>query len=313
MNDFSQCPTGNGYGPLKFRDVACAVFGADRAQRALITAGEQVGVAVSDVQLVRLGENAVFRIGRDVVVRVARPHADVERLVDVSRWLEREQLQAVRALDVEQPVRADGLAVTFWWSLGNETRYGSARDLGQLLRHLHTLPASADLQLTAVELFDRAELRIRTVPIGNDDRAFMWERLVQLREAYAGLVFVLPAGHVHGDASVGNVLLDQDGTPTLIDLDDFAVGPREWDLVPTAIYYERFGWHTEQEYAAFVDAYGFDVMRWPGYPTLADVYEFQMVTWIAQRADESEQLAAEVARRIDDLRTGASRRGWVPY
>jgi Ser/Thr protein kinase RdoA (MazF antagonist) len=291
-------------------------FGEDIARRALIAAGEQAGVAVDDIELMRLGENAVFRVGRDVVARVARPHtntAELQRLVDVARWLEREQLPAVRALDVEQPVRADGLAVTFWRSLGDETRYGSARDLGRLLRRLHALAAPVDLQLPAMQPFDRAERRIRTVPIGEADRAFMWERLAQLREAYAGLEFGLPAGHVHGDASVGNVLLDQGGTPSLIDLDGFAIGPREWDLVLTAAFYERFGWHTEQEYAAFVDEYGVDVMQWPGYPVLADVREFLMVTWIAQRGDESETLAAEVARRIEALRTGGSRRDWHPY
>ena len=37
----------------------------------------------------------------------------------------------------------------------------------------------------------------------------------------------------------------------MIDLDGFAVGPREWDLALTAIYYDSFGWHTAAEYAAF--------------------------------------------------------------
>ena len=52
----------------------------------------------------------------------------------------------------------------------------------------------------------------------------------------------------------------------LTDLDGFAVGPREWDLVLTALYFERFGWHTAEEYAAFVETYGYDVMAWDGYP-----------------------------------------------
>jgi len=43
---------------------------------------------------------------------------------------------------------------------------------------------------------------------------------------------MLPRGVIHGDASVGNVIRDTTRHAVLIDLDGFAVGPREWDLVP---------------------------------------------------------------------------------
>jgi len=58
-----------------------------------------------------------------------------------------------------------------------------------------------------------------------------------------------------------------DGDPVLIDPDSFAAGPREWDLVQTALFYDRFGWHNAKEYRTFVDVYGFDIMDWSGYPT----------------------------------------------
>jgi aminoglycoside phosphotransferase (APT) family kinase protein len=118
---------------------------------------------------------------------------------------------------------------------------------------------------------------------------------------------------VHGDASIGNIIRRQDGTAVLTDLDGFSVGPREWDLVLTAIYFERFGWHTAAEYAAFTGAYGFDVMTWPGYPVLRDIRETLMVTWLAQNVRESPQIAAEVAKRIADLRSGDGQRDWAPY
>jgi hypothetical protein len=38
-----------------------------------------------------------------------------------------------------------------------------------------------------------------------------------------------------------------------------------------------------------------------------------MVTWIIQKAPESEQAATEAAKRITALRTGASRKDWQPY
>ena len=125
--------------------------------------------------------------------------------------------------------------------------------------------------------------------------------------------FALREGVIHGDASVGNVIHDATGRSVLIDPDGFAIGPRAWDLVQTAIYFDSFGWHTAAEYAAFAEVYGFDVMRWQGYPVLRDVREFLMVTWLSQQADHDEQAAAEVSKRIASLRTGGSNSDWRPY
>ena len=82
------------------------------------------------------------------------------------------------------------------------------------------------------------------------------------------------------------MLRDRHGAPVLIDLDGFAVGPREWDLILTAIYYDSFGWHTRQEYEDFARVYGYDIMQWPGYPVLREIREFLMVTWLIQKAAE---------------------------
>lgn len=43
--------------------------------------------------------------------------------------------------------------------------------------------------------------------------------------------------------------------------------------------------------------YGFDIMRWPGYPVMRSVGESLMVTWVIQKA-ESDQAAAEARKRI---------------
>ena len=85
-----------------------------------------------------------------------------------------------------------------------------------------------------------------------NDRDFLTDQLTLLQEQYAGLEFVLPRGVIHGDANIGNVLRDCHGKPVVIDLDGFAIGPREWDLALTAIYYDSFGWHTREEYETFV-------------------------------------------------------------
>jgi len=223
-------------------------------------------------------------------------------------------MPAIRALGVDEPILAGGRVVTFWDAVSERSEYGTPAELAVLLRRLHALAPPVDLDLAPVEPFRRALPRIDSASrLSKDDREFLRRRCAELIDAYAGVTFELAPGVVHGDASVGNVIRDREGRPLFADLDGFAVGPREWDLVLTALYFERFGWHTAEEYAAFVDAYGYDVTAWDGYPVLADVREFLMVTWLSQNAASDPKVAEELARRIADLRTGASRKGWQPF
>jgi aminoglycoside phosphotransferase len=288
------------------------------ARSALVAASATVRVDPAGAELIRLGDGAVFRLAAaPIVARVARSAdrlASAEREVGVARWLASESVPAVRALDVDQPVVAEGRVVVFWESANDLEAYGTAPEVGGLLRQLHKLTAPDSLRLPPVDPFGRTKQRIdQAGGVSDEDRAFLRQRYGQLVEAFNGLTFVLPPGVVHGDASVGNVIRDRDGQPLFADLDGFAVGPREWDLVLTALYYERMGWHTAEEYAGFVEAYGFDVMTWSGYSVLADVREFLMVTWLSQNAAGDPNVAAELARRIDDLRAGRVRKEWRPF
>ena len=240
---------------------------------------------------------------------------DIETEVAAARWLESVAFPAVRlAGPADQPVVADGRVVTFWELVSERTEYGTVAELAVLLRWLHGLVPPSSLVLPELRPFARVDARISGAELAVEDRAFLRARLAELRESYARLEFVLPAGPVHGDANIGNIIRRQsDGVAILIDLDGFAAGPREWDLVLTAMYFERFGWHTAQEYREFVAGYGFDVMSWPGYPVLRDVRELLMVAWLAQNTRETPEIAAEVARRIEDLRSGDGRRDWAPF
>lgn len=288
-----------------------------RAWQALSPACASVGLDATGARLLRLGEHAVFRLARPVVVRIGRSMAYEEQArteVAVARWLENQHYPAVRALQVPQPQVVQNRVVTFWAALGgNATDYGTVAEVADLLKRLHALPAPPDLGLRQLQPFARAGRRISQATwLGVGDRGFLRQREKQLAEKYQQLSFALPAGVIHGDASVGNVIRDTGGHPVLIDLDGFAVGPREWDLVVTAMYYDSFGWHTGEEYREFADVYGFDVMAWDGYPILRDVREFLMVTWLAQKADD-DQSAVEVRKRIHALRTGGSRKDWQPF
>jgi aminoglycoside phosphotransferase (APT) family kinase protein len=276
------------------------------------------GIDASGARLLRLGSNTVYRLKAPIIARISRPGADpgqVRQTVAVARWLKSVDYPAVRLVDVGQPVMLDRYVVTFWDAVSDDgDQYASVAEVGQVLVKLHQLTAPDDLHLPELAPFANAAKRIETNTwLNPHDRAFLTATLTQMRALYAGLEFTLPPGVIHGDASIGNVLRDNHGHPVVIDLDGFAIGPREWDLAMTAIYYDSFGWHTRQEYQDFVRVYGYDIMTWPGYPAMRAVREFLMVTWVIQKAPESEQAAAEATKRIAALRTGASRKDWKPY
>lgn len=301
-------------GDQEGRGALSATTTAETLARACAAAG----LDPEGAELLRLGENAIYRLGAvPVVARIARTVdylPDVRTEVAVARWLESAAFPAVRlAGPADQPLVVDGRVVTFWELVAERTEYGTVAELAELLRRLHNLEAPPSLSLPQLEPFRRVEPRIEGADLGEDDRVFLLARLEELRERYAGLEFVLPAGPVHGDANVGNIIRRRDGTAVLIDLDGFAAGPREWDLVLTAMYFEHLGWHTAGEYQRFAAVYGFDVLTWRGYPVLRDMRELIMVSWLSQNASESATLTAEVRKRIGDLRNGDGRRDWAPF
>jgi aminoglycoside phosphotransferase (APT) family kinase protein len=292
-------------------------FTAGDTLRTVIQAGSIAGLETEDARLLRIGENAIFRLPGRFVARVARTSAyevDARKEVAVARWLESVGYPAVRALSIDQPIVVDERVVTFWDVISDEESYGSTAEVASLLVRLHDMEPPASLELPTLRPFTRAELRIDADRwLGAGDRDFLRGRLQELRSGYSALSFALPQGVIHGDANVGNVIRDDEGRPVVIDLDGFAIGPREWDLVLTAMYYDSFGWHTREEYEAFVRVYGFDVTEWEGYPVLRDVREFLMVTWLSQKASGDEQVAAEMRKRIAALRSGGDKKDWQPY
>ena len=73
-----------------------------------------------------------------------------------------------------------------------------------------------------------------TPSVDPDDRDFLRDRCAELNEQFQHLEFALPPGPIHGDAHTSNLLTDH-GQVVLLDFEAAAIGPREWDLLPTAI------------------------------------------------------------------------------
>ncbi|MFE0276697.1 phosphotransferase enzyme family protein [Streptomyces sp. NPDC058992] len=292
-------------------------FDSDAAGAILRKACEVADVDPDGIEMLRFGDHAVFRVdGGRIVSRVGRNPdrlPSVRREVAVAEWLADEGYPAARLVTAaEQPVVIQGHPVTFWEGLADGDTYASTGEMGVLLRRLHDLEPPS-FSLPPLHPFEKVAQRLKRAAIPDTTRAFLRSLADDLAAEYGRLRFALPAGHLHGDFNVGNVLRDAADRPKVIDLDGFVTGPREWDLMQTAMYYDSFGWHTEAEYADFVAGYGFDVREWSGYTVLRSIRELLMVTWLSQNAGTNPRAAEEVEKRVESLRSGGSRRDWAPF
>ncbi|MFE2518336.1 phosphotransferase family protein [Streptomyces mirabilis] len=268
------------------------------------------GLDATDAEPIRLAENAIWRLPGGIVVRITQPgqSAAATREVQVARWLATQGVPAVRALDLRQPVTANGHPVTFWQELPPH-EIGTVADVVTLLKQLHALP-KPDLPLGELDPFVRVVERIEAAStISDDDRQWLHGRLKELKNQWATRPKGLPECVVHGDAWVGNVARTAAG-PLLMDFERASFGPPEWDLVSTAVKLTTTGAVSAQEYAEFCETYGTDVTEWEGYELLARARELRMATYAAQHAATRSEWRREAQYRIDCLRGRAGAPPW---
>ncbi|MGW3663538.1 aminoglycoside phosphotransferase family protein [Streptomyces sp. NPDC005141] len=293
-------------------------FTSAGATRVAVAACQAAGLDHRGAELIRLGENALFRLASvPVIVRVARGEEWLPKSrneVAVARWLAAEGFPAARVVeDLEQPLVVGGHPVTFWHLIEAGDRKATYGELGAILKDLHSLTLPADLELPSFDPFDKQELRLDRAAIPKDDRVFLRKRWRELRDKFEELRFETPKGPVHGDAHVQNLMVDDQGHVILIDFEAFCFDHPEWDLMVTAVEHHSLGWQTDDQYANFVRAYGRDLYEWHGYETLRGLQEFGMTTWLMQNVQEDERTAAEYGRRIAGLRNDEGPRDWRPW
>lgn len=293
-------------------------FNSESADATLREACSALGLDASAADLIRFGQNAIYRLrGQPYVVRIARiaDPAAVRTEVRVADWLAKADFPATRlaALDqVAQPIEIGSRLVTVWDLVRQAPGRPTLTDLGRILRGLHDLTPPADLDLPPFTPFPNVSGRLAAAPrsVPEADTDFLRKRADQLAEAYASLTFGLPVGPIHGDAHPGNLMRAETGQVVLGDLECFAIGPREWDLAVPAAYRYGFGWISDDDYRAFVDAYGYDLAGAPCFPVLRSIRELNMTAWLMQNVDESEAISDEFQMRVADLRNPAAPRRW---
>jgi aminoglycoside/choline kinase family phosphotransferase len=286
----------------------------DDSRPALEAAAAAVSLDARGAEVIRLGENTIYRLPGKVVARIARAGQDAaaRKEVQVARWLENSGVSAVRVLrDIDQPIVVEGRPVTFWHELP-EHQHGTVTDVGTAMRELHALPMPEDIELPALAPFVRLVERIdMSSTVTEDDRVWMRQQAADLEAAYAALASGLPRSVVHGDAWEGNVVRTVDGDVVLLDFERCALGPPEWDLVSMAVSRVTAGWLSAADWAAYCDAYGHDVTEWAGFPVLRDIRELRMTTMACQIATKDpERYGEQAAHRLACLRGQRGERPW---
>ncbi|MEV6182546.1 phosphotransferase enzyme family protein [Streptomyces sp. NPDC052016] len=283
-----------------------------RARDVLAAAGVLPAPA-ADARLLALGENAVFAV-EDLVVKVGRDAELLDRArreLDIAVWLAEADVPAVRAAE-PKALLVEGHPVTVWHRLPDPVRPAEARDLAELLRIVHALPAPP-FGLPPRDLLAGVErwLRLAGDAIDPADAAFLRERRDGFAAAAAALTPHLAPGPIHGDALPRNVHVGPDG-PVLVDLETFATDLREHDLVVMALSHDRYGLPAEA-YDSFTGTYGWDVREWEGCSVLRGARETASCAWVAQHAPANPKALAEFTRRVASLRDGDETVRWYPF
>ncbi|MEU8430371.1 aminoglycoside phosphotransferase family protein [Micromonospora aurantiaca] len=301
----------------------------------------QLGIEPDSARLVKYTMNAVFEAPPFVIRLAAGPHAFTlaERVVPVAQCLEKAGMPTVRISSgvACQPIFSGEWVATAWQYVPTVRDEPRPVDLAMPLRALHgleqlnvplprwspipkfrrRLDAAASLpprEADDLEGWSRTELGLSAQDLLRDLR---W-RCDRAEEDLDRVAWQLPPGVIHGDAHTGNILLPLPGqgasspTPLLCDLDGVCLGPREWDLVPTAHGATRFG-RSRIDYEDFVDAYGVDLTTWTGWPVLRGVRELQLVTSTIDALAGRPDVAKQLAHRLRSLFSGDLKATWCRY
>ncbi|KWX00762.1 hypothetical protein TH66_03250 [Carbonactinospora thermoautotrophica] len=293
-------------------------FAADKLKTTLHAACARVGLDPTGAELIHITVNALYRLrSAPVVVRIAGSRTllpRVHRLIQVARWLEQQDFPAVRlTAGINQPVIVDETdhVVTFWDYLPQDGQSMEPRDLAEPLRRLHTLPPPS-FPLPTWDPIREARRRLAAAHhLDAQHRAWLEHMAEEVERELPCVPYVLPRAVIHGDAYVGNLLRDRQGRPVLCDLDAVSIGPPEWDLVPTAVAYLRFG-KERSFYQDLADTYGFDVLAWEGFPSLRKARELNVLTGVLPALTSSPGIAAEFTHRMEGLRAGREDT-WTPF
>jgi aminoglycoside phosphotransferase (APT) family kinase protein len=187
-------------------------------------------------------DNAMFRLGEALVVRLPRRVAAAHLIEHEQEWLP--QLAPLLPLPVPAPVRIGRPAESYpwrwsivpWLSGRNadlcEPRVDQAERLAAFLRALHR-PAPANAPVNPYRggpLRERAEQIAERIGRLERDTTLLNDDVVRLYHAALEAPIDVAPTWLHGDLHAGNLLVDEGVITGVIDWGDMASGDRATDL-----------------------------------------------------------------------------------
>ena len=290
-----------------------------KARAVLDTAASHLGVPVHDARLLRLHSNASYALpSAALVIRIAtNPQVlgPVTASIAVTRWLAGRGFPCTVPADIDdQPFVIAGYVVSAWRYLPTaDTPAPTSAEMGNILRELH---AQGDPEFALPSLddpFASVAAAINEAPDAMSPANQLWlrERITSLRRHWSALDFPRPAGLIHGDAHIGNLMRAASGQAVLGDWDHVATGPREWDLAQIHYMDRRFGRAGENGIDAFADAYGWDIRTWPGLDTLIAIREITGLSPYIRAARDRPDYRQQLAYRLRTLQSGDTQARWA--
>ncbi|MCI2956783.1 aminoglycoside phosphotransferase family protein [Agromyces atrinae] len=232
-------------------DAPHAEFDADEALvRRLVS--EQHPDLAGPVRLVANGwDNAVFRLGDDLAVRMPRRAIAVALIENEQRWLP--GLAAAVSVPIPVAVRVGAPSETFplpWsivpWIAGTSVAELPVADRGALAAEL----AAFVVELGRPAPADAPHNPVRAVPLAERD-AVVSERLAGLehgadlavlwRDAVAAPAWAGPPLWVHGDLHPANLVTAGGGLTAVVDFGDLSAGDPATDLAAAWMVFDADG------------------------------------------------------------------------
>ncbi|WP_432957131.1 phosphotransferase [Micromonospora haikouensis] len=275
-----------------------------------------LGVPSEDAQLLRLTNNAVFALpSSGVVIRIARTHRlrdRVPKVIRLARWFADIDAPTVRlAPGIEQPIEVGTLVASVWQYVPPGSPAPAAEDLGLVLREFHALDVSP-ISLPAWDPIDDARRRLAEADgLHGSDRDFLMRWCDRLEPRVTALNQRTERSLIHGDAHVGNLLMEPSGRTVMCDFDATCVGPWQVDLAAVAVGEHRFGRTGAHE--ALAVAYGYDVTSDPSWALLREARELKMIAAAVPLLATSEEIAAEFGRRLRTVRENDHGTPWTAF
>lgn len=278
------------------------------------------GLDPTGASLISHSSNAVYLLPTAAVVaRVTTGHgapSRVARTQELIRWLTRHDFPASAPMPGVDVVEIDqSTVVSFWvhYPQPTDREPGNSSDLAGILRRLHDLD-EAPVDLAAWVPLESLAITVAdpelSAALSNSERAWLADRVDQVRTQLTALDWPLGLGPIHGDAWAGNLLWDPSSERALLgDWDWTSWGPREVDLIPTwhaTVRYQRPSSWAER----FAAVYGYDLAGWAGYDLLMQMRDLAQLTGPIRRAPRSPAAATRLAQRLGCLQQGDRTTSW---